>query len=152
LGESQSQRSRLRQTCFHPPHAAKALQSLIKSSDGLLKMETCGHPGADYDDEARVAMCYETRSTWPSSIAPRAAAGGCAGARREKAEIEVRSTSAADVQCPKAPRKNALVQQYERFAARMLLPSALKRIRRNRYALAARWRVHWQTTRTLTRR
>jgi hypothetical protein len=26
-----------------------------------LKMETCGHPGADYDDEARVVtMCYET--------------------------------------------------------------------------------------------
>jgi hypothetical protein len=26
-----------------------------------LKMETCGHPGADYDDEARVvSMCYET--------------------------------------------------------------------------------------------
>jgi hypothetical protein len=24
-------------------------------------METCGHPGADYDDEARVVtMCYET--------------------------------------------------------------------------------------------
>jgi hypothetical protein len=26
-----------------------------------LKMETCGHPGSDYDDEARVVtMCYET--------------------------------------------------------------------------------------------
>jgi Putative metallopeptidase len=26
-----------------------------------LKSETCGHPGADYDDEARVVtMCYET--------------------------------------------------------------------------------------------
>jgi Putative metallopeptidase len=26
-----------------------------------LRMETCGHPGADYDDEARVVtMCYET--------------------------------------------------------------------------------------------
>jgi hypothetical protein len=36
LGESQSQRSRLPQTCFHPHHAAKAMQSLIKSSDGLL--------------------------------------------------------------------------------------------------------------------
>jgi hypothetical protein len=36
-----------------------------------LKMEACGHPGADYDGDARVAtMCYETRSTWPSSIAP----------------------------------------------------------------------------------
>jgi len=26
-----------------------------------LKMESCGHPGSDYDDEARVVtMCYET--------------------------------------------------------------------------------------------
>jgi hypothetical protein len=36
LGESQSQRSRFPQTRFHPPHVAKAMQSLIKSPDGLL--------------------------------------------------------------------------------------------------------------------
>jgi hypothetical protein len=30
-------------------------------SSFTLKMETCGHPGTDYDDEARVVtMCYET--------------------------------------------------------------------------------------------
>jgi hypothetical protein len=34
-GESQSQRSRLPQTRFHPPHVTKAVQSLIKSPDGL---------------------------------------------------------------------------------------------------------------------
>ena len=36
LGESQSQRSRFPQTRFHPPHVAKAMQSLMKSPDGLL--------------------------------------------------------------------------------------------------------------------
>ena len=36
LGESQSQRSRFPQTRFHPPHVTKAMQSLIKSPDGLL--------------------------------------------------------------------------------------------------------------------
>src|SRR6202158_2047513 len=35
LGESQSQRSGFPQTCFHPPHVTKAMQSLIKSPDGL---------------------------------------------------------------------------------------------------------------------
>jgi Transposase DDE domain len=35
LGESQSQRSRLPQTRFHPPHVTKVMQSLIKSPDGL---------------------------------------------------------------------------------------------------------------------
>ena len=35
LGESQSQRSRFPQTRFHPPHVAKAMQSLMKSPDGL---------------------------------------------------------------------------------------------------------------------
>ena len=35
LGEPQSQRSRLPQTRFHPPHVTKAVQSLIKSPDGL---------------------------------------------------------------------------------------------------------------------
>ena len=36
LGESQSQRSRFPQTRFHPPHVTKAMQSLIKTPDGLL--------------------------------------------------------------------------------------------------------------------
>src|SRR4029077_4969461 len=36
LGEPQSQRSRFPQTRFHPPHVAKAMQSLMKSPDGLL--------------------------------------------------------------------------------------------------------------------
>jgi site-specific DNA recombinase len=35
LGESQSQRSRFPQTCFHTPHVTEAMQSLIKSPDGL---------------------------------------------------------------------------------------------------------------------
>src|SRR6476469_7935386 len=35
LGEPQSQRSRLPPPRIHPPHAQKALQSLMKSSDGL---------------------------------------------------------------------------------------------------------------------
>ena len=35
LGKSQSQRSRFPQTRFHPPHVTKAMQSLIKTSDGL---------------------------------------------------------------------------------------------------------------------
>jgi hypothetical protein len=38
LGESQSQRSRFPKTCFHPPHVTETLQSLIKSSDGLLRI------------------------------------------------------------------------------------------------------------------
>src|SRR6516164_2557247 len=38
LGESQSQRSRFPQTRFHPPHVAKAMQSLMKSPDGLSAM------------------------------------------------------------------------------------------------------------------
>jgi hypothetical protein len=37
LGEPQSQRSRFPQTRFHPPHVTKAMQSLIKSPDGLLE-------------------------------------------------------------------------------------------------------------------
>jgi hypothetical protein len=39
LGEPQSQRSRFPQTRFHPPHVAKAMQSLTKSPDGLLAAE-----------------------------------------------------------------------------------------------------------------
>ena len=39
LGESQSQRSCLPQTRFHPPHVTKAVQSLIKSPDGLLEVQ-----------------------------------------------------------------------------------------------------------------
>ena len=35
LGESQSQCSGFPQTRFHPPHVTKAMQSLIKSPDGL---------------------------------------------------------------------------------------------------------------------
>ena len=35
VGESQSQRSRFPQTRFRPPHVAKAMQSLMKSPDGL---------------------------------------------------------------------------------------------------------------------
>jgi hypothetical protein len=38
LGESQSQRSRFPQTCFHTPHVKEAMQSLIKSPDGLLEL------------------------------------------------------------------------------------------------------------------
>ena len=37
LGKSQSQRSRFPQTRFHPSHVTKAMQSLIKSPDGLLE-------------------------------------------------------------------------------------------------------------------
>jgi transposase len=33
--ENQSQRSRFPQTRFHPPHVTKAMQSLIKTPDGL---------------------------------------------------------------------------------------------------------------------
>jgi hypothetical protein len=40
LGESQSQRSRFPQTCFHTPHVTEAMQSLIKSPDGLLGTPT----------------------------------------------------------------------------------------------------------------
>src|SRR6202011_3417071 len=36
LGKPQSQRSRFPQTRFNPPHAPKAMQSLIKFPDGLL--------------------------------------------------------------------------------------------------------------------
>jgi hypothetical protein len=35
LGESQSQRSRFSQTCFHTPHVTEAMQSLMKSPDRL---------------------------------------------------------------------------------------------------------------------
>jgi hypothetical protein len=35
LGEPQSQRTRFPQTRFHPPHAENAMQSLMKSPDGL---------------------------------------------------------------------------------------------------------------------
>jgi hypothetical protein len=38
LGEPQSQRSRFPQTRFHPPHVAKAVQSLMKFPDGLLAL------------------------------------------------------------------------------------------------------------------
>jgi hypothetical protein len=35
LGEPQSQRRRFPQTRFHPPYVTKAMQSLMKSPDGL---------------------------------------------------------------------------------------------------------------------
>jgi hypothetical protein len=56
-----------------------------------LKMETCGHPGTDYDDEARVAtMCYETpfdsAELYLPSVDPRpgAAAAAAPAAKKRK--------------------------------------------------------------------
>jgi hypothetical protein len=46
LGESQSQRPRIPQTRFHPPHVTKAMQSLIKSPDGLLGKRIVHYPKA----------------------------------------------------------------------------------------------------------
>src|SRR5262249_52432637 len=37
LGKSQPQRPRVLETCLNPPHAPKALQSLIKFRNGLLR-------------------------------------------------------------------------------------------------------------------
>src|SRR5207342_2974858 len=62
LGKSQSQRSCFPQTRFHPPHVTKAMQSLIKSPDGLLDPGGTAMP--------RMTALHMLRSTITTVSAP----------------------------------------------------------------------------------